>query len=131
MRLQCSDVTEPTKFALFYRNVYKYADCDTAPGVILLEERYNATMDKKIECKHNATPGDHVEIEWCGEALEGMVDTGYIFTLPTPDNDDIFMSGIVHITAPCDDSEPQWIFLPKLVTMRNVKKVTITPRDYK
>lgn len=79
-----------------------------------------------IESRLPIGPGSKVEIYW--RQLREP-DTGYIFTLPGFDEDDIFMSGIVHMPLPQggDKSQcsPEWIYLGRLLSNPQVIKVKL------
>ncbi len=87
---------------------------------------------KKIEVVDNKSispqpiPGAKVEIYW--KQFKDP-DYGYIFTLPGDDEEDIFISGIIHIPFPqggekCQDP-PEWIFIGRLISYPEVTKVKI------
>jgi len=61
-------------------------------------------------------PGSKVKIYW--KHFE-WPDNGYIFTLPGFDEDDIFMSGIVHVPLPQGGEKSQcpaaWVYLDRLL----------------
>jgi len=71
-------------------------------------------------------PGSKVEIYW--KQFEEP-DYGYIFTLPGFDEDDIFMSGIVHIPLPQGGEKSrdpaEWIYLGRLLGNPEVVKVKL------
>lgn len=71
-------------------------------------------------------PGSKVQIYW--KQFHGP-DYGYIFTLPGFDEDDIFMSGIVHIPLPQDGEKTQcsaeWVYLDRLLGNPQVVKVKL------
>jgi len=71
-------------------------------------------------------PGSKVKIYW--KQFKGP-DNGYIFTLPGFDEDDIFMSGIVHIPLPQGGDKSQcsgeWVYLDRLLGNPQVVKVEL------
>ena len=70
-------------------------------------------------------PGCHIAIRW----RSGEIDKGYIFTLPGPDWNDVFMRGFVHIPQPFGgekgDIEPVWLHLSDLLCIPDVLKVEL------
>ena len=86
---------------------------------------------KKIEqINPPINPGARVEIYW--KHLD-YIDLGYIFTLPGDDEDDVFVSGIVHIPYPqglekCIN-EPEWIYINRLMINPEVVKIKIIGID--
>ncbi len=71
-------------------------------------------------------PGSKVKIYW---KQFREPDNGYIFTLPGFDENDIFMSGIVHIPLPQGGEKTQysaeWIYLDRLLGNPQVVKVEL------
>ena len=111
----CDCETAQRKFTKKYKEPveYKEFDCKT----------------KKIEEINCPEPGARVEIYW---KQFDQPDYGYIFTLPGEDEDDIFLSGIIHIPNPqggekCQDP-PEWIYLGRLLSYQGVIKVKIIGR---
>ena len=87
--------------------------------------------NKKIKCTGNPQPGCRVKITWVNNnypEFPNIEDHGYILTLPGCDDNDIFMSGIVHIPEPYDgfeSNDPEWIYLGRLVSMDNVQQIDL------
>lgn len=94
-------------------------------------------------------PGCRVRIfwenfKWDDEDLEDMgidensdfeehysdYDTGYIFTIPGCDSNDISMTGVVHIPRPCggekSQPEPEWHSLHSLSNNPQVDRIEIS-----
>ena len=88
---------------------------------------------KKIEqVNPPINPGAKVEIYWRKRCGYNQPDTGYVFTLPGDDEDDVFVSGIVHIPYPqglekCIN-EPEWIYINRLIINPEVVKIKIIGR---
>jgi hypothetical protein len=84
--------------------------------------------EAKVIEKGTGQPGCMVKIYWTKEAF-GYIDTGYIFTLPGEDADDIYMSGIVHIPVPSGGEkgcpEPEWHSLAALSQNPLIKKIVV------
>lgn len=105
-------------------------------------EPYKSTVNsnKKIVINSRAgidpLPGSRVKIYWDWKKMfdlndedesEYPPDEGYVFTLPSFDSNDIWMSGIIHIPEPygCEKSkcDPEWIYIDRLVENENVIKI--------
>jgi len=110
-------------------------DCETAKRKYTKKYKEPAEYkefdckNKKIEEINNPEPGARVEIYW---KQFDEPDYGYIFTLPGDDEEDIFISGIIHIPSPqggekCQDS-PEWIYIGRLLSYSEVIKVKIIAR---
>lgn len=72
-------------------------------------------------------PGSLIEIHW--PDIEA-VDSGYIFTLPGYEDDDVFMGGVVHVPSPDNpggmDSVPaEWTTFDELLRNPRVGKIVI------
>jgi len=94
------------------------------------EYEENNLTEKKLEIVNPLNsllgPGSKVEIYW---KQFNEPDYGYILTLPGFDEDDIFMSGIVHIPLPqggekCQDP-PEWVYLGRLLSNPQTVKVKL------
>jgi len=83
--------------------------------------------DKKLVVNGSCGPGSKVKIFWT--IFDDDFDKGYIFTLPSFDSHDIFMTGIVHIPQPigCEKSncDPEWIYLDRLLSLPEVIRVEV------
>ena len=90
----------------------------------------NNLTEKKLEIvnplNRELLPGSKVQIYW--KQFE-QPDYGYIFTLPGFDEDDIFMSGIVHIPLPQGGEKSrdpaEWIYLARLLGNPQIVKVKL------
>lgn len=84
--------------------------------------------ENKIKTKSNGEPGDKVKIIWKNKH-KGMIDYGYIFTLPGFDSDDIYMTGIIHIPCPVGGEktqpESEWWTLTELSGNKDIKEILI------
>lgn len=97
-------------------------------GTEVSEENWNKVEWRNKGQVGDGKPGDKVEIIWDSES-DGMVDKGYVFTLPGHCSDDIISAGIVHIPYPAggqkDQPEPEWHSLAELCDNKLVKKIII------
>lgn len=66
-------------------------------------------------------PGSKVKIEW----QDGMLDNGFIFTLPTPSCTNVLISGIIMCPDPSDSTEPVWLPIQSLSNNPLVKSIEI------
>ena len=84
--------------------------------------------ETKIKTKSRGEPGDRIKITWQGR-MKGIIDYGYIFTLPGFDSDDIYITGIVHIPYPAGGEktqpEPEWWSLAELSGNKDIKEILI------
>lgn len=91
-------------------------------------EKTNTTVfEEKVVVEGQPKHGAKVEVCWGGE-YEGIVDHGYIFTMPGFDSGDIWMSGIVHLTEPYvekEKSEPEWYTIDRLLLNPIISKIII------
>lgn len=109
----------PKSLHSFIRRLWSYADSnDTALEYRLVVNMY------KLRYRGGVIPGDKVTIYW--SEPYNIIDYGYIFTLPTPNNHDIFVAGVVHIPNSAEDTnkESQWWILPTLMALPAVRLIT-------
>lgn len=103
---------------------------ETNARKITEEYEENNLTEAKLEIvnplNRELLPGSKVEIYW--KQFEEP-DYGYIFTLPGFDENDIFMSGIVHIPLPQGGEKSrdpaEWVYLDRLLGNPQVVKVKL------
>ena len=112
----------------FYKRLWDYAAFSDDE----LHDAFEAHESKLIHEGVDCMPGMEVQIIW-GGAMEGIVDMGYILTLPTPENNDIFSAGVVHIPNPAEEegtSQGRWLILPALMALPDVKEIRFGEKNF-
>jgi len=99
---------------------------------LLEEQKENVELDLSPDVlnkmKGTFDPGDKIKIVWAGDVLDGEEDEGYLFQIPTCDEDVDMLDFFVHIPRPKNPSGKEnapsvFVHFVSLLTNKLVKQI--------